>query len=83
VIAQAAESNVATHQTLRGLIATGAASNEYIPNGTNSNSFGSHHTAGTGFVLADGSVRLLGPGLDGGVLNRLAARDDGQVIDAF
>lgn len=84
VIAQSAESNVATHQTLRGVTAAGAASNEYRMNGTNSNAFGSHHAGGgTGFAMADGSVRMLSNDLDGMVLNRLAARNDGEVVDSF
>ena len=84
VIAQSAESNVATHQTLRGVTAAGTASAEYRTNGTNSNAFGSHHAGGsTGFVLADGSVRMLATDLDGIVLNRLAARNDGEVVDSF
>jgi prepilin-type N-terminal cleavage/methylation domain-containing protein len=83
VIAQSAESNVATHQTLRGVTAAGAASDEYKTNGTNSNAFGSHHPGGTGFVFADGSVRMLGSDVEGIVLNRLAARNDGEVVDSF
>ena len=84
MIAQSAESNGATHQTLRGVTAAGTASAEYRTNGTNSNAFGSHHAGGsTGFVLADGSVRMLATDLDGIVLNRLAARNDGEVVDSF
>jgi len=83
VIAQSAESNVATHQTLRGLLQSGAASTEYRPNGTNSNAFGSHHAAGTTFALADGSVRLISNDLDSVVLNRIAARNDREVVDSF
>ena len=85
VIAQSAESNVATHQTLRGVNSTGGSEAYYRPNGSNSytTSFGSHHVAGTGFVFADASVRMLANDLDGIVLNRLAARDDGEVIDSY
>jgi prepilin-type N-terminal cleavage/methylation domain-containing protein len=83
VIASSAESNVATQQTLRGLLATGAASTEYRPNGTNSNAFGSHHAAGTAFALADGSVRIISSDLDGALLNGIAARNDGTVVDTF
>jgi hypothetical protein len=85
VIAQSAESNVATHQTLRGVNATGGSEAYYRPNGSNSytTSFGSHHVAGTGFVFADASVRMLANDLDGIVLNRLAARDDGEVVDSY
>ncbi|MFM7207051.1 MAG: DUF1559 domain-containing protein [Planctomycetaceae bacterium] len=81
--APSVESNVATHQTLRGLLASGSASTEYRPNGTNSNAFGSHHAAGTGFALVDGSVRVITNDLDSAVLNRIADRNDGETVDAF
>jgi len=84
VIAQSAESNVATHQTLRGLLANGNASTEYRPNGTNSRSFGSHHAGlSTGFVLTDGSVRLISNEVDNALLNNIAARDDGEAVGNF
>jgi hypothetical protein len=34
-------------------------------------------------VFADASVRMLANDLDGIVLNRLAARDDGEVVDSY
>jgi len=85
VIAQSAESNVATHQTLRGVNSTGGSEAYYRPNGSGSytTAFSSHHVAGTGFVFADASVRMLANDLDGIVLNRLAARDDGEVVDSY
>ena len=85
VIAQSAESNVATHQTLRGVNSQSQSEAYYRPNGNNSytTSFGSHHASGTGFVFADGAVRVLANDTDGVVLNRLAARNDGEVVDSF
>lgn len=83
VIAGSSPSNVATHQTLRGLLATGAESNEYRPNGTNSNAFGSHHGTSTGFVIADGSVRFIANTLGSAVLNQISARNDGQAVGEF
>jgi prepilin-type N-terminal cleavage/methylation domain-containing protein len=83
VLTSSAQSNVATHQTLRGVTATGAANPAYRHNGTNSNAFGSHHVEGAGFVLVDGSVRFLANSLDGVVLNRLAARNDGEVVGEY
>jgi prepilin-type N-terminal cleavage/methylation domain-containing protein len=83
VIAQSANSNVATHQTLRGVLAAGTPSREYIPNGTNSNAFGSHHPSGTGFTLGDGSVRFLAESIEPSVLNRLAARNDGRPVGEY
>ena len=81
VITGSSESNVATHQTLRGRLFTGAPSAEYRPNGTNSRSFGSHHAErSTGFCLADGSVRPISNGVEGAVLDQIAARDDGEAI---
>jgi prepilin-type N-terminal cleavage/methylation domain-containing protein len=76
-------SNVATHQTLRGVTAAGTASQEYVLNGTNPNAFSSHHPGAVGFVLADGSVQFIATHVEGVILNRLAARNDRQVIDAF
>jgi prepilin-type N-terminal cleavage/methylation domain-containing protein len=84
VITPSSESNVATHQTLRGITAAGTAEMSYRLNGTNSRSFGSHHAGrSTGFVLADGSVRLISEDLDGAVLNSIAARNDGDVAGNF
>ena len=62
---------------------TRAANPAYRHNGTNSNAFGSHHVSGAGFVLTDGSVRFLSDDLDGGILNRLAARDDGEPVGDY
>ena len=43
--------------------------------------FGSWHAGGScGFVLADGSVRGISPGIDLDTLARLANRHDGLVI---
>ena len=84
LISPSSDSNVATHQTLRGLLANGNSSNEYRPNGTNIRAFGSHHAGkGTGFVLADGSVRVIAEDLDSAVLNQIANRQDGEVTGSF
>lgn len=76
-------SNVATIQTLRGIIASGATSKEYVINGTNSNAFGSHHAGGAQFVLADASARFIAETLDAAVVNRIATRNDGEVVGEF
>ena len=76
-------SNVGTHQTLRGVTAAGTASREYVLNGTNPNAFSSHHPGAVGFGLADGSVQFIATHVEGVILNRLAARNDRQVIDAY
>ncbi|QDT05494.1 Type II secretion system protein G precursor [Rubripirellula lacrimiformis] len=44
-------------------------------------SFRSPHTGGVQFVLSDGSVRLLNESVDATILQRLAARNDGEVIN--
>lgn len=75
-----ARSNVATIQTLRGLLANGATSREYVINGTNSRSFSSHHPGGAQFVLSDGSTRFFAETIDQTMMNRISARDDGQVL---
>jgi len=83
VIARSAQSNVATHQTLRGVTGTGTTNPAYRHNGTNSNAFGSHHVEGASFVMVDGSVQFLSNGVDGLVLNRLSNRKDGEVVGAY
>ncbi|MEW4453502.1 DUF1559 domain-containing protein [Bremerella sp. JC817] len=75
-----ASSNVATHQTLRGVTSSGAQSAEYKINGTNQYGFGSHHPGGAQFVLSDASVRFFTENMDGVSVNRIASKDDGQVI---
>ncbi|MCC9607968.1 DUF1559 domain-containing protein [Blastopirellula sp. JC732] len=76
-------SNVATIQTFRGVIASGSTSKEYIINGTNSNAFGSHHSGGAQFVLADASARFIAATIDPALVNRIAVRDDGEVVGEF
>jgi len=83
VTAEGARSNVATHQTLRGIPASGTPSTAYVINGTNAFSFGSHHVGGAQFLLGDGSVRLISENVDGLILNHLADRSDGQVIGEY
>lgn len=83
VITPSARSNVATLQTLRGVTGSGSPNPAYRHNGTNSNAFGSHHVDGAGFVMVDGSVQFLSDSVDGLVLNRLAARNDGEVVGEY
>ncbi|MEP3482647.1 MAG: DUF1559 domain-containing protein [Fuerstiella sp.] len=45
--------------------------------------FNSFHTGGQQYVLGDGSVRFVSENLDIGVLRRLGAMSDGQVIGEF
>ncbi|PQO40397.1 DUF1559 domain-containing protein [Bremerella cremea] len=78
-----ASSNVATFQTLRGVIASGATSREYIINGTNARSFSSHHPGGAQFVLSDGSARFFSATIDQVMINRISARNDGQVLESL
>ncbi|HCS54282.1 DUF1559 domain-containing protein [Rubinisphaera sp.] len=83
VDADGSPSNVATHQTLRALNGSGNPETLYSINGTNSNSFSSHHKGGVQFLLTDGSVRFLSENLDSQTTNWLAARDDGEVLGEF
>jgi prepilin-type N-terminal cleavage/methylation domain-containing protein/prepilin-type processing-associated H-X9-DG protein len=45
--------------------------------------YGSNHTGGANFALADGSVRFIDQAISLSLLQRLAARNDGQVVEAF
>lgn len=76
-------SNVATIQTLRGLTASGSTSTSYQINGSSSNAFGSHHAGGAQFVLADASARFIASTVEPSLLNRISARNDGQVVGEF
>ncbi|RCS53881.1 DUF1559 domain-containing protein [Bremerella cremea] len=75
-----ASSNVATFQTLRGILASGNTSKEYVINGTNPRSFSSHHPGGAQFVHSDGSARFYSDTIDQLMTNRISARNDGQVV---
>jgi prepilin-type N-terminal cleavage/methylation domain-containing protein len=48
--------------------------------GPNARKFGSWHTGVTGFVFADGSVHYVRSSIDYTTLERLARRDDGEVV---
>jgi len=78
-----ARSNAATYQTLAGTTPAGALSREYELNGTSPDAFSSHHPGVVGFTLADGSVRFISTSVEGVILNRLAARNDRQVVGEF
>lgn len=45
--------------------------------------FGSNHAGGANFALADGSVRFIRDTISSALLQRLSARNDGQVVDAY
>ncbi|PQO41914.1 DUF1559 domain-containing protein [Blastopirellula marina] len=81
VTTSGAKSNVATFQTLRGIDANGNTERSYVINGTNSRSFSSHHPGGAQFVLSDGSARFYSATIDQLMINRISARNDGQVIE--
>lgn len=51
------------------------------PPGTSVGGFGSWHSGGANFVFADGSVRFLSQGLNPVVLQKLANRADGDLVD--
>lgn len=80
---EGSRSNVAVIQTFRGETASGSASSTYRINGTNSNSFGSHHVGGAHFLMCDGSVHFLSENINSGTINYLAARNDGNVLGEF
>ncbi|QDV49840.1 DUF1559 domain-containing protein [Gimesia fumaroli] len=80
---EGSRSNVAVIQTFRGLTGSGTPSTSYRINGTNSNAFGSHHTGGAHFLMGDGSVHFLSENLNNATINRLAARDDGEVVGEY
>jgi prepilin-type processing-associated H-X9-DG protein len=45
--------------------------------------FGSNHSGGVNFSLADGSARFVSERIDGDVLRRLGNRADGEIIETF
>jgi prepilin-type processing-associated H-X9-DG protein len=45
--------------------------------------FGSMHAGGCQFVLADGSVRFISENIDLGILEKLAAHQDGGIVSDF
>ena len=51
--------------------------------GTDQHAFSSNHAGGAQFALGDGSVHFISENIDGTTLERLADRDDGNVIDMF
>jgi prepilin-type N-terminal cleavage/methylation domain-containing protein/prepilin-type processing-associated H-X9-DG protein len=66
--------------------------NSIVPHSSANSGFSSQHTGGVNFVLADGSVRFVSENIHQvlqqatvgrGLLQRLLARGDGQVLDEF
>jgi prepilin-type processing-associated H-X9-DG protein len=45
--------------------------------------FGSIHSDGVHFAMADGSVRYVSSRLDRSILRRLGNRRDGEIVGAF
>jgi prepilin-type processing-associated H-X9-DG protein len=45
--------------------------------------FGSIHSGGAHFALADGAVRFISSSIDGGIMRRLGNRHDGEVTGQF
>ena len=43
--------------------------------------FGSHHPGGAQFAFGDGSVRVIWDAIDAETLQRLAHREDGEIVD--
>ncbi|MFV1965004.1 MAG: DUF1559 domain-containing protein [Pirellulaceae bacterium] len=56
---------------------------EYRLDGTASQAYSSRHPGVVGFVFADGSVHFLSKTIDGQTLERLAARNDGEIVGKF
>jgi prepilin-type N-terminal cleavage/methylation domain-containing protein len=52
-------------------------------NGLGEQAFSSQHPGGVHFVLGDGSVRLISETIEGAILERLAARNDGEPVGGF
>ena len=53
------------------------------PPGTSVGGFGSWHSGGANFVFADGSVRFLSQTINPVLLQKLANRADGDLVDTF
>lgn len=56
---------------------------DWLINGPGEQAFSSHHPGGVHFAFADGSVRLVAETIEGEMLARLAARNDGEPVGDY
>jgi prepilin-type N-terminal cleavage/methylation domain-containing protein len=73
-------SNVSVQLSLCGFAAGANVRFRRLNTPDSSNAFSSAHVGGAQFVLADGSVQFISQNMDGVMIDRLADRNDGQVV---
>ncbi len=74
-------SNVSNQLSLCGFAAGANVRFRKLNTPDSSNAFSSAHTGGVQFVLADGSVRFISQNADGVMIDRVADRADGEILN--